>query len=160
MLAGPGERGGPAIGADPSFGFIAWSDDVPVGFIDVQVLRFARARRRGYIVMGVLQAHTRQGHGRALLERAIAEAQRRDLRRLELTVQRRNVAAVALYRSCGLTIEGVRRAAVQINGVDIDEYYMARLLNDSTEGPDSPPWNSAQLARTTAAVWSWSPDSG
>lgn len=97
--------------------------------------RSARASLRGYIVMGVLQSHIGRGHGRALLEAAIREAHRRNLRRLELTVQTRNTAALALYLSCGLKVEGLRRAAVRIDGADVDEYYMGLLLNGRSEDP-------------------------
>ncbi len=40
-----------------------------------------------------------------------------------------NVAGLALYTKQGFAIEGTRRDAMCINGVYVDEYFMAKILN-------------------------------
>ena len=51
-----------------------------------------------------------------------------DVWRLELTVMAHNTRAQALYKKAGFEKEGVKRAALIIDGENIDEYEMAKLL--------------------------------
>jgi ribosomal protein S18 acetylase RimI-like enzyme len=126
MLLEPGERQSdlPKL----SYRVVATDGDFLAGYVEVSVLPYARTQRRGYIVMGVRASHSRQGLGRALLETAISQARDRGLRRVELTTMTGNQAALSLYLSCGFQVEGLRRAALQIDGIDVDEYYMGLLL--------------------------------
>lgn len=113
--------------ADPSFIIVA-AKQRPVGYVDVSVQPFRRTRGTGYVVMGVLAAHAGHGLGRALLRAAAEHARDRDMRRLELTVMTHNRRAFNLYSSVGFLVEGLRRAALEIDGGFVDEYYMGRLL--------------------------------
>jgi ribosomal protein S18 acetylase RimI-like enzyme len=99
-----------------------------VGWAEVSVLPWARARHLGTLVLGVDAAAAGRGLGRALLEEAAAEGTRRGLTRLELTVLVDNLRAVRLYLRAGFTVEGLRRGSVRRDGVVTDEYWMARLL--------------------------------
>lgn len=47
----------------------------------------------------------RLGLGRALVEAAVARAAERGCRRIELDVNERNAAALALYQACGFSLE-------------------------------------------------------
>jgi RimJ/RimL family protein N-acetyltransferase len=144
MLLEPGERGadptnlrdrlarqaGQDGGADPSFTIVAHNSSKrrPVGYVDVSVPPFRRGRRTGYLVMGVLASHAGRGVGRALLRAATDHARDRDMHRLELTVMTHNRRAFNLYLSTGFLVEGVRRAALEIDDGYVDEYYMGLLL--------------------------------
>jgi RimJ/RimL family protein N-acetyltransferase len=94
----------------------------------VSVLPYARARRTGYVVMGVRTAYSGKGLGRALLGAARDEAVRRGLRRLELTVMTHNLRALNLYLSCGFELEGLRRDALVVGDRAVSEYYLGLLL--------------------------------
>jgi RimJ/RimL family protein N-acetyltransferase len=113
--------------ADMSFTIVA-DKRRPVGYVEVSVLPFRRCRRTGFLVMGVLASQGGRGLGRALLRAAADHARDRDMRRLELTVMRHNRRAFQLYLSAGFLVEGLRRAALEIDGTFVDEYYMGLLL--------------------------------
>jgi ribosomal protein S18 acetylase RimI-like enzyme len=100
-----------------------------VGYVDVVVLPYARAKRTGYVVAGVRSGHRDRGLGGALMRMAIQEARTRGMRRLELTVMEQNRRALTLYLKCGFQVEGLRRAALDVQGHRIDEYYMGLLLD-------------------------------
>ncbi len=137
MLLEPGERGDdperlrqrlesqPAYG---SFDLVARDAETLIGWLTVDVLPYRRARHSGYVVMGVDTAASGRGVGAALLAEAVAEARRRDLRRLELTVMTDNLRAIGLYLRSGFQVEGCRQQALLRDGVVVDEYYMGRLL--------------------------------
>lgn len=116
-------------GRDPSYLVVALAGSVAVGYVDVSVLPYARARRTGYVVAGVRARHGGRGLGRTLMQSAVQEARSRGMGRLELTVMEHNRRALGLYLGCGFQIEGLRRAALDVHGRRIDEYYMGLLLN-------------------------------
>jgi RimJ/RimL family protein N-acetyltransferase len=137
MLLEPDERGhdpGPlrerleSQAAYGGFDLVADDAETLVGWLAVEVLSYRRARHSGYVVMGVDTAASGRGVGAALLTEAVAEARRRELRRLELTVMTDNLRAIGLYLRSDFQIEGCRRQALLRDGVVVDEYYMARLL--------------------------------
>jgi RimJ/RimL family protein N-acetyltransferase len=113
--------------ADPSYTIVA-DDGGLAGYIEVTVLPFARARRTGYVVMGVRAARAGQGVGTALLQAAAEQARRQGMRRLELTVMTHNRRALGLYLTCGFEVEGLRRSALVLDGTNTDEYYMGLIL--------------------------------
>jgi RimJ/RimL family protein N-acetyltransferase len=138
MLLEPGEREqdperlrawlesqGPA----GSFDLVAEAPDGLAGWLSAEVLPFRRARRTGYLVMGVDAAAAGRGIGAALLAEATAEGARRGLERLELTVMADNLRALGLYLRSGFQVEGLRRQALVRDGEVVDEYYLGRLLS-------------------------------
>ncbi|GAA2842080.1 GNAT family N-acetyltransferase [Nonomuraea rubra] len=130
MLLQPGERApSPSPSPSPSFVLLGMADEgVAAGYVEVEVLPYARARRTGYVVMGVRAAYAGQGLGRRLLDRAAQEARTAGMARLELTVMTHNQRALGLYLSCGYQVEGLRRSALDVDGRRVDEYYMGLLL--------------------------------
>lgn len=86
--------------------------------------RRAHARSLGLWVHPQAQ---RQGVGLALMQGLIDYAERwLGVRRLELTVNVDNTAAIALYRRCGFETEGCLKAYALRDGVLIDCLAMAR----------------------------------
>ncbi|WP_433464050.1 N-acetyltransferase family protein [Spirillospora sp. CA-128828] len=128
MLAEPGERGHEL--PDQSYRFVADDGGRLVGVIDVFSLRWRRARGRGAIVLGVQASHQGKGVGRGLLDAAIAEARRRGMWRLELSVMSHNQAALRLYEARGFEVEGLRRSSVCVDGAFVDEYYMGLVCHE------------------------------
>ena len=111
-----------------SYLLVAEGNGELAGYAEVSVLPYARARRTGYVVMGVRAAYSGKGLGRALLGAARDEAARRGLRRLELTVMTHNLRALNLYLSCGFELEGLRRNALVVGDRAVSEYYLGLLL--------------------------------
>jgi len=145
MLLEPGEREQSparlrdrllAQGRDGGFDLVAEGGDGGglAGWLSVEVLPFRRARRTGYLVLGVDAAAAGRGLGRSLLEAAEHEAAGRGLRRLELTVMTGNLRALALYLRSGFQVEGLRRRALVRGSTVVDEYYMGKLL--AGDGPE------------------------
>ncbi len=116
-------------GRDLSYLVVALDGPAALGYVDVSVLPYARARRTGHVVSGVRSGQRGQGLGGALIRMAVEEAQARGMRRLELTVMEQNRRALALYLNCGFQVEGLRRAALDVQGHRVNEYYMGLLLD-------------------------------
>ena len=106
-----------------------------VGYLSAQTGRQRRIAHTAYIVVGILRAFRGRGVGTELFRRLDIWAAQRRLTRLELTVLCGNEPAVRLYLKSGFRIEGVRRKSIRRNGVDADEYYMARLLPTQPSRP-------------------------
>jgi RimJ/RimL family protein N-acetyltransferase len=100
-----------------------------VGFLGCFGGGLQRNRHCAYLVIGILQAHAGQGLGAQFFEAIEAWALTHDIHRLELTVMTHNDRAVHLYRKMGFETEGIRKNALKIDGTYVDEYYMAKLLN-------------------------------
>ncbi len=115
-------RGGDAL-------FVAEVDGALAGYISLDRGAWQRSAHSGYIVMGIRQAHTGRGLGRALFEALLAwAAEQPGLHRLELTVMTHNERAVALYQKMGFEIEGRRKHSLRVNNAWVDEYEMAKLI--------------------------------
>ena len=106
-----------------------------VGYLSAQTGRQRRIAHTAYVVVGILRAFRGRGVGTELFRRLDVWAAQRRLTRLELTVLCVNEPAVRLYLKSGFRIEGVRRKSIRRNGVDADEYYMARLLPTQPNRP-------------------------
>ena len=89
-----------------------------------------RSRHSLYIVLGVLQAWSGQGVGRLLMQQLEAWARAQQLHRMELMVQVDNQRAIALYEKLGFQREGLTVHSLYIEGRYIDEYSMAKLLEE------------------------------
>lgn len=102
-----------------------------IGLINVKAYKPYRISHVGDVFMAVAKEYWSHGIGRILLEEAIIWAQEMDcLKRLELTVQVRNVRAIKLYKSCGFEVEGTqKRGARTDEGEWLDLYYMGRLID-------------------------------
>jgi RimJ/RimL family protein N-acetyltransferase len=128
MLLEPAERPTTPPSLTGGYFFVADAGDSLAGYVNVSIEPYRRARRTGYLVIGVDSAYAGQGLGCRLMQAAIAEGRTRALRRIELTVMTHNLAALRLYLSEGFQVEGLRRACLEVDGAPVDEYYMAVLL--------------------------------
>ncbi len=92
---------------------------------------FCQTNRRAHaasVGMSVHDDFQGQGVGRLLMSALIDAADNwLNLRRLELTVDTDNEAAIHLYKSSGFEIEGTMRAYVFRGGTFADAFSMARL---------------------------------
>lgn len=62
------------------------------------------------------------------MQEAEVWAKEHHLHRLELTVMRHNEKAISLYEKMGFELEGVRKQALYVDGIFVDEYYMGKIL--------------------------------
>lgn len=108
--------------------FVTARDADLVGFIAARGGDLRRNRYTAQVVVGVLQAFSGQGIATRLFEALEAWAKERSLRRLELTVMVHNERAIRLYEKRGYELEGVRRDALRVDGVFVDEQYRAKLI--------------------------------
>ncbi|HYC63582.1 MAG TPA: GNAT family N-acetyltransferase [Reyranellaceae bacterium] len=82
------------------------------------------------LTLAVLPAHRRAGHGRELLQAAIAWAKGEDARALFLEVGADNPPARALYESFGFQVIGGRKAYYRrVDGVSADAVVMRLALS-------------------------------
>jgi len=72
--------------------------------------------------------HCGQGHGRACLDAALAQAAARGARHAFLEVAADNAAALALYRAAGFVQAGLRRGYYARPGAAADALVMTRAL--------------------------------
>jgi len=107
---------------------IAVEDEKIIGYIWAERGIFNRISHTAYIVVGILKDYSRKGIGTAFFKNLDAWAQENNILRLELTVECRNEAARRLYEKSGFKIEGMREKSMLVDGVFVDEYYMAKIL--------------------------------
>ena len=110
---------------------VAEHDGTLVGYLGVFRGKYRRNQHSAELVVGVLQAYAGQGIGTRLFETLETWAMANGIHRLELTVQAHIAAAVGLYKKVSFTIEGTRHHSMHIDGTFVDEYTMAKLLNQS-----------------------------
>ncbi|HEM5963099.1 TPA: N-acetyltransferase family protein [Streptococcus suis] len=103
-----------------------------IGAISVKSSKQFRISHIGNIFIAVKKAYWGHGLGTILLEEVLHWAEEMDvLKRLELTVQVRNQAAVHLYQKLGFNIEGTQiRGARTDEGEWLDLYYMGKLIGE------------------------------
>lgn len=103
-----------------------------IGAISVKSSKQFRISHIGNIFIAIKKDYWGHGLGTILLDEVIEWAQEIDLlKRLELTVQVRNQAAVHLYQKMGFMIEGTQvRGARTDEGEWLDLYYMGRLIGE------------------------------
>jgi RimJ/RimL family protein N-acetyltransferase len=107
---------------------VAEQDGALIGYLAAYGGKFRRNWHCAQVVVAVLQAHTGKGIGTQLLIELECWALEREVQRLELTVMTDNPRAIALYKKMGFEIEGLKRRALRVDGLYVDEYVMARLL--------------------------------
>ncbi|MBD5104415.1 MAG: GNAT family N-acetyltransferase [Ruminococcaceae bacterium] len=107
---------------------IASENNKIIGYIRAERGKFNRIFHTAYIVIGILKAHSGKGIGTAFFENLDKWAEENGIVRLELTVECHNEAARHLYEKSGFLIEGIRARSMLVEGVFVDEYYMAKIL--------------------------------
>jgi RimJ/RimL family protein N-acetyltransferase len=105
--------------------FVAIDKGMVVGWCDITPIDRPVYAHSGVLGMGLLPAYRGHGHGRALIEAALAAARQMGLTRIELGVYSHNTRAKALYDRTGFATEGIKRKAVRIDGVFRDVIVMA-----------------------------------
>lgn len=105
-----------------------------VGWSDLARPNSELAHHTATLGIGVAASYRGVGLGRALLERAVAEARELGVEKLELTVRARNGAAITLYESAGWEREGVSRRAFKQDGEYEDRVHMGLWLGEGQRG--------------------------
>ena len=103
-----------------------------VGIINITADQRPRVSHIGDVFLGIKKAYWGNGLGSVLMEEAIEWAKSSgSVRRLQLTVQKRNLAAVHLYEKMGFIIEGSQERGACIEGGEfLDVYLMGQLIDE------------------------------
>ncbi len=109
--------------------FVAEDNEALIGFLCATGGVYRHDHHTIQIVVGVVQAFTRQGIGTQLMQTCEQWAREQHLHRLELCVMTNNTAALALYHKVGFTIEGTARCALCIDGDYVDLHTMGKCLS-------------------------------
>lgn len=110
------------------------SSELLIGFATLAVATNPRLRHSGSIALMVHAGYQGQGVGTALMEALLDIADNwLMLVRVELTVFADNVRAIGLYQKLGFEAEGTKRLAAIRQGKLVDELYMARVNEPSSQ---------------------------
>ena len=117
--------------SDNQITLLALLNDEIAGLVNITADQRKRVRHIGDLFIVIGQKYWNNGLGSLLLEEVIEWAKASGiLRRLQLTVQTRNQAAVHLYQKHGFIIEGRQERGAYIEeGEFIDVYLMGRLID-------------------------------
>ena len=117
--------------SDNQITLLAFLNDKIAGIVNITADQRKRVRHIGDLFIVIGKKYWNNGLGSLLLEEVIEWAQASGiLRRLQLTVQTRNLAAVHLYQKHGFEIEGRQERGAYIEeGEFIDVYLMGRLID-------------------------------
>ena len=105
--------------------FVALSEGKVVGFCHIIPNGAAAHAHVGGLDMALLPEFRGKGHGRSLIQTAMADARRLGLTRIDLRTFAGNDRAIALYESVGFKHEGVLKDSVLIDGQYRDMIVMA-----------------------------------
>ena len=110
---------------------LAFLNDELAGIINVTADQRPRVRHIGDIFLGIKKTFWGSGLGSILMEEAIEWAKTSGvIRRLQLTVQKRNLAAIHLHEKMGFITEGLQeRGACIERGEFLDVYLMGKLID-------------------------------
>ena len=110
---------------------LAFLNDELAGIINITADQRPRVRHIGDIFLGIKKYFWGSGLGSILMEEAIEWAESSGvIRRLQLTVQKRNLAAIHLYEKMGFITEGLQeRGACIERGEFLDVYLMGKLID-------------------------------
>jgi ribosomal protein S18 acetylase RimI-like enzyme len=108
---------------------------VVVGWCDIMRNPNEGFRHGGRLGMGLIPEYRGRGWGRELAVQTIRAARKAGMERIELEVFASNKPAIALYRSLGFVVEGIKRRARKLDGEHDDNVFMALL--DELGGPAS-----------------------
>ena len=109
------------------FLLVAEENDKIVGYISAQRGGLKRIAHSAYIVVGILQNYRGKGIGTEFFKQLDNWAEKKKITRLELTVICENEVAKHLYEKSGFEIEGIKRKSVLVDGIYLDEFYMAKI---------------------------------
>ena len=117
--------------SDNQITLLAFLNDKIAGIVNITADQRKRVRHIGDLFIVIGKRYWNNGLGSLLLEEVIEWAQASGiLRRLQLTVQTRNQAAVHLYQKHDFVIEGRQERGAYIEeGEFIDVYLMGKLID-------------------------------
>ena len=117
--------------SDNQITLLAFLNGKIAGIVNITADQRKRVRHIGDLFIVIGKKYWNNGLGSLLLEEVVEWAQASGiLRRLQLTVQTRNLAAVHLYQKHGFAIEGRQERGAYIEeGEFIDVYLMGRLID-------------------------------
>lgn len=117
--------------SDNQITLLAFLNDKIAGIVNITADQRKRVHHIGDLFIVIGKRYWNNGLGSLLLEEAIEWAQASGiLRRLQLTVQTRNQAAVHLYQKHGFVIEGRQERGAYIEeGKFIYVYLMGKLID-------------------------------
>ena len=117
--------------SDNQITLLAFLNDKIAGIVNITADQRKRVRHIGDLFIVIGKRYWNNGLGSLLIEEAIEWAQASGiLRRLQLTVQTRNQAAVHLYQKHGFVIEGRQERGAYIEEWKfIDVYLMGKLID-------------------------------
>ena len=117
--------------SDNQITLLAFLNGKIAGIVNITADQRKRVRHIGDLFIVIGKRYWNNGLGSLLLEEAIEWAQASGvLRRLQLTVQTRNQAAIHLYQKHGFIIEGRQERGAYIEeGEFIDVYLMGKLID-------------------------------
>ena len=117
--------------SDNQITLLAYLNEELAGVINITADQRPRVRHIGDIFLGIKKAYWGNGLGSILMEEAIEWAESSGvIRRLQLTVQKRNLAAIHLYEKMGFITEGLQERGVCIErGEFLDVYLMGKLID-------------------------------
>lgn len=114
------------LALDRSFVLIALKAGAVVGLLDLQAGQRPDNCHSARFGVSVAQPYRGHGIGRALIESALVGARAwPGFCRIELECVSWNTAGIALYRSLGFEIEGIKRKGVNFRGQPEDDVLMA-----------------------------------
>ncbi|APR81674.1 Ribosomal-protein-alanine acetyltransferase [Minicystis rosea] len=105
-------------------------DGTMVGHVELRGGRVPAEMHRATLGMGIMRAHTAQGHGRRLIETTVKWAREEaELEWIDLGVFADNAPARKLYQRMGFVEIGTRRDAFHLDsGVKVDDVLMVLRL--------------------------------
>ena len=106
---------------------LAVDGDSVVGWCDIMSNPIEGFRHVGRLGMGLLPGFRGRGLGRRLAVETIRAARAAGMERIELEVFASNARAIALYKSLGFVIEGVKVRSRKLGGQYDDNVCMALL---------------------------------
>lgn len=118
------------INASNSLMLVAEKEQNIVGFLSAQRGFANRIKHSSYIVIGILKSYRGKKIGTKLFEELEKWALENNITRLELTVMVHNEGAIRLYKNRGFKIEGLKEKSLFVDGRYVDEYYMAKFLDN------------------------------
>ena len=110
--------------------FVAHASDKVVGWCNITPVNDRTTTKHiGVVGIGLLPEFRGKGIGRQLLGATLEKAIGNGLTRIELDVWEKNESAIALYKKFGFEIEGLKKSALKIDGVYMNDYMMALLVD-------------------------------
>lgn len=110
---------------------IAKIDSEVIGILNIASSTLYQMDHIGDLFIAIKERYVGNGLGQAMVDMAIDWSKQSDIiRRLELTVQKRNKRAIHVYEKFGFEIEGTKERGIKTkNGEFLDLYLMSKMID-------------------------------